>query len=183
MSSKLRNFCQKLRFFKVFLASYMFAMVEARSDQISESFSFWKRVQQFIKCLHNILTNQPRQKLASYWLRKQVMFWNILGRHLISCWSCLPFLKNLWFFKFFSAIYMSTIVEARSDQIAEFFSLWNRVQICSDFHQKLQFLKVFSASYMSVMVEARSIQRLLAYKNEFKIAPIFAKSYNFRRSF
>jgi hypothetical protein len=45
----------------------------------------------FIKCLPSIFTNQTREELASYWLREQVWFGNMLGRHLIKCSSCPPF--------------------------------------------------------------------------------------------
>ena len=125
---------------------------------------------------------KPNQaKLGFLLTEKAVIVWRYTGQAFNKLLIVSQFSQKATIFKFFSAIYMSNIVEARSDQISESFSLWKRVQICSDFNQKLPVLKVFSASYMSVMIEARSFQSRLAYKKEFKIAPIFAKSYNIRR--
>ena len=39
--------------------------------------------QHFIKCLPSIFTNQTREKLASYWLTKQVWFGDVLGRRVV----------------------------------------------------------------------------------------------------
>ena len=43
------------------------------------------RINKFIKFLPNIFTNQTRQKLAYHWLKKQVWFGDVPGRHLINC--------------------------------------------------------------------------------------------------
>jgi hypothetical protein len=49
----------------------------------------------FIKCLPNIVANQTRNELLSYWLIDQVWFVNMLGRNLIKCSSWPHFVKKL----------------------------------------------------------------------------------------
>ena len=76
---------------------------------------------------------------------------------------------------------MSAMFQARFNKISESFSLRKIVQNCSKFCQKVKFLQVFLASYMSAVVEAKSdeFQSLLVHESEFKIAPNFAKSFDF----